>query len=333
MDGRARTVGAVLAAAALAIACGGEPPEPERAARPMAPTARSAKAARPENRAPVVEAVELSPSEPRPGQRVEAIARASDPDGDALRLRYEWRVDGRALAVDRSTFEGSLEKGSRLEVRVTASDGFAESEPFVARTRAGNRPPVLQSLAAPGGDALRPGDPLVIEPVASDPDGDELEFSYTWFVDGEEQDVEGPSFPTDRLRRGERLRVRVVASDGIDESAPMESPELEMANSAPRILGVPPVQREEGTFRFAFEAQDPDGDRSLRFRLSEAPPGMTIDPILGTASWTPGPGHAGVHPVEVIVADAYGAESALRFEVTVREVEAPAAEPAPAKAY
>ena len=77
------------------------------------------------------------------------------------------------------------------------------------------------------------------------------------------------------------------------------------------------AQTDEGLFRYAFEAEDPDGDRNLRFRLGKAPEGMRIDPILGVSTWRPKPSQAGVHPVEVIVQDAHGDGSALHFEVTV----------------
>jgi len=312
-----------LAAAALpalvAIGCGGDGDEAV-ARRSMAPAARPAQDAADGNHPPVVERVSLVPRDPRPGERVQAVAEVSDPDGDAVRLSYEWSLDGRPLQVRGDAFEGRAEKGNALEVRVVASDGFAKSAASTARARFGNQPPILQGLSYTGASKLVPGDPLVVEPVASDPDGDELEFEYTWFVNGEEvEDVEGASFPTSKVRRGDRVRVRVVADDGTDESAPLEGVELVAENSPARFKGVPDATRDGDTFRWAFEAEDPDGDTRLRFRLVEAPSGMTIDPVLGTASWRPGPSQAGVHPIEVAVADAYGDGASIRFQITVSQ--------------
>ena len=92
---------------------------------------------------------------------------------------------------------------------------------------------------------------------------------------------------------------------------------VRMGNSAPLIKELPKPRSQDGLFRYAFEAEDPDGDRNLRFRLGKAPEGMRIDPILGVATWRPKASQAGVHQVEVIVQDSYGDGSTLAFEVTV----------------
>ena len=98
------------------------------------------------------------------------------------------------------------------------------------------------------------------------------------------------------------------------------------------IKEIPGAQTDDGLFRYSFEAEDPDGDRNLRFRLGEAPRGMRIDPILGVATWRPKESQAGVHPVEVIVQDTHGDGSALRFEVTVTATLADSGEQPPASA-
>ncbi len=72
-------------------------------------------------------------------------------------------------------------------------------------------------------------------------------------------------------------------------------------------------------FRYAVEAEDPDGDRLLRYRLDEAPEGMVIDSVLGEVSWRPAQGQTGVHPVKIVVRDSSGLETSQSFQVTVRE--------------
>jgi hypothetical protein len=51
--------------------------------------------------------------------------------------------------------------------------------------------------------------------------------------------------------------------------------------------------------------------------LLKGPAGMTVDAVTGRLSWRPGPNEVGTHAVEVAVADAQGAESAMRFELNV----------------
>jgi hypothetical protein len=272
-----------------------------------------------ENAAPVVEWVALNPRHPQPGIPVEANVEVRDPDGDPYRLTFEWEVNGELVASGphpRFTPQG-VRKDDRIEVRVVATDGRLESEPVSERTRIGNRPQLLQGVLLDPQGTVRPGDELLASPEAVDPDEDVLRFDYTWLVNGREIEQTGRTFSTRSLKRGDKVRVRVVASDGSDTSRTAESREVAIGNSPPLIGEIPKLQKDDGLFRYAFEAEDPDGDRNLRFRLGKAPEGMRIDPILGIATWRPKASQAGVHEVEVVVQDPHGDGSALRFEVTV----------------
>jgi hypothetical protein len=180
---------------------------------------------------------------------------------------------------------------------------------------------------------VRPGDELLASPEGYDPDQDPLHFEYAWLVNGSETEQRGRRFSTRGLDRGDTVRVRALASDGSDTSRAAESREITMGNSPPLITEIPNAQSDEGLFRYAFEAEDLDGDRNLRFRLGKAPEGMRIDPILGVATWRPKPSQAGVHPVEVIVQDAHGDASALRFEITVTATGSEEPPPAAPRAY
>jgi hypothetical protein len=274
---------------------------------------------RDENSAPVVESIALNPRSPLPGTAIEANVEAWDPDGDPYRLSFDWEVNGEVVASGshpRFT-PNDVRKDDRIEVTVVATDGRLESDPVSARARIGNRPPLLQGVLLDPQGTVRPGDELLASPDASDPDEDSLHFEYTWLVNGSETGRGGREFSTRGLGRGDVVRVRVVATDGSDASRPEESREVTIGNSPPLIEEIPDAQSDEGLFRYAFEAEDPDGDRNLRFRLGKAPEGMRIDPILGVATWRPKPRQAGVHPVEVIVQDAHGDASALSFEITV----------------
>jgi hypothetical protein len=274
---------------------------------------------RDENSAPVVESVALNPRNPLPGSPVEASVEVRDPDGDPYRLSFEWKVNGElsASGARPRLMLKDARKGDRIEVTVVASDGRLESEPMSEQTRIGNRPPLLQGVLLDPQGTVRSGDDLLASPEAYDPDEDALQFEYTWLVNGSDARPGSREFSTRGLRRGDKVRVRVVASDESDASRPEESREITLGNSPPLIKEIPGAQTDEGLFRYSFEAEDPDGDRNLRFRLGKAPEGMRIDPILGVATWRPKESQAGVHPVEVIVQDGHGDGSALRFEVTV----------------
>lgn len=316
----------------LALACGGGEEAPKPSGPPLlarAPVERQA-----ENAAPVVESLSLNPRDPQPGTAIEANAVVTDPDGDPFRVTFEWEVNGELAASGphpRFT-PPDARKGDRVEVTVVASDGRLESRRVSRRTEIANRPPLLQGVLLEPMGTVRPGDELLASPEALDPDEDELRFEYVWLVNDEETGRVDRAFSTKGLHRGDKVKVRVVASDGTDESWAVDSREVQMGNSAPLIAELPEVADQDGLFRYSFEAKDPDGDRNLRFRLGKAPEGMRIDPISGVATWRPKASQAGVHQVQVIVQDSEGDASALEFEVTVTATPGDAGEQPPAAA-
>jgi len=310
----------LLAVGALALACGGDE-EPKPSGAPMVRSEAQPAEERGENQAPVVESVRLNPPRPLPGGRIEAHVEVSDPDGDPIRLTLEWLHNGRVISSGAQTTVAPehLRKGEEVQVVVTATDGHDESEPMTDEVTVGNQPPTIEALyLAPDGE-VRPGQEVTAAPQAKDADGDRLEYTFEWLLDDQVvRGADAASFDTSRLSRGDRLQARVSVSDGEESSPVAESMVLELANRPPAIAGVPEIQPAGGGGIHAeLDATDPDGDKSLRFRVIEGPKGLTVDPLSGRLAWRPEAGVSGSVPVEIGVADSYGAESALRFELTV----------------
>jgi hypothetical protein len=281
------------------------------------------------NQAPVVRGVRMEPAQPTQRDRLRAVASVHDPEGDPVELSYRWQVDGIAVPGDSDRFDLSqVEKGARVEVVVHASDGRAESEPVTGEATVIDLAPTMNGLAIQPTETVYPGDKVVVTPTGSDPDGDAVAFRFEWLVNGERVDNEGRSFSTEGLKRGDRIRVRVVATDGHSESRPEESADVTVGSAHPEIVSSPPGMTDEGVFRYAVEAQDPDGDRNLRYRLGEGPDGMAIDEVLGELEWRPAANQSGTHKVSVVVRDSSSLETTQSFEVTVTE----AGEPPPASA-
>jgi hypothetical protein len=173
-----------------------------------------------------------------------------------------------------------------------------------------------------------PGDKVVVTPSGSDPDGDFVDFRFEWLVNDRRVESDGRSFQTAGLKQGDRIRVRVVATDGNSESQPVESADITVGSAHPEFVSSPPGITEEGVFRYAVEARDPDGDRNLRYRLAEGPEGMKIDEVLGEIEWRPAEDQSGLHKVSIVVRDSSRLETTQSFEVTVTK----AGEPPPAAA-
>jgi Putative Ig domain len=322
----------LLAAGALALACGGDE-DPKPSGAPMARGDALPAEERGENEPPVVERVVLQPQRPLPGGHVEARIDASDPEGDPIRLSLEWRHDGRVIASGAKTTVAPerLRKGDEVQVLVTATDGRDESEPVRAVVTVGNQAPLIQALYLTPDGEVRPGQEVTAAPQGKDADGDRLEYEFEWHLNDQVvRDASEAAFDTSSLKRGDRLQAHVRVTDGEDWSPVAESMVLELANRPPMIAGVPPIEAVAGGIHADLEAQDPDGDKGLRFRVIEGPKGLSVDAVTGRVSWRPGAGVVGAHPVEIAVADTFGAESALRFELTV-SAGGDDAEPPPAK--
>jgi len=306
--------------AGLLLACGGggAPAEaPER--RPMAAPAPAS--ARDSNRAPEIASVRIDPNDPVAGSTVRAAVDASDPDGDPVRLRYAWQVEGRTVGGDGPAIRipsGAGTRGDRVTVGVMATDGLLQSQPVEAVARIANRAPEVLGVAIEPGGAVDPGSVLQAVTDVQDPDGDSVRLEYAWVVNDDEPVVGEVAFPTDGLQRGDHVRVRVVASDGEDESRPLESLPVGIGNAPPRIVSRPPAGFTNEAYRYELEVDDPDGDRNLRFELLEGPEGMRIDPVLGVVHWSPRLGQVGDYDVEVAVSDGKGATTAQRFQLAVR---------------
>jgi hypothetical protein len=328
MNRRASWRGAAALLAVSALSCGGGGSQ-ETSGAAWRASEKSAEASL--NRAPVIQEVRLVPSEPAAGERVRAVVKTIDPDGEAIQLRFAWHVGG--LPIPDSAAEillREVDRGERVEVMVTASDGRDESEPVGAFVTVRNRRPVVTGIGLRPRVEVPRGEPVVATVAARDPDGDPLEFRYEWSVNDRPLPEEGDTLRTDGLRRGDAIRVRVVASDGTDDSAPIPSGVVEVANAHPEILSGPSGVSSDGSFRYTVQARDPDGDRNLRYELRKGPEGMKVNRIDGEVTWRATAKQTGTHEVEIVVEDSEGARTVQAFDLVVR-VSSPQPAAAPAR--
>jgi hypothetical protein len=277
---------------------------------------------------PVIRRIDLRPSRPTPGNIIAANVEALDPDGDEVALSYAWTVDGTRVGEDQATLLlGDAPKGSLIHLTVIARDGDSKGPAATATARVANRPPQMLGVVIEPLDEVRANRDISANPRAQDPDGDPLEFRYRWRVNGYEADADGPVLSADHYRRGDEIELTVVAHDGEESSEPLSSAPFTVANSPPRITSAPGAFDEDGTFRYAVRADDPDGDRSLRYQLVAGPDGMEINVVSGELTWTPTPDQAGIHPVTIEVGDRKGGATPQSFDIRVefQEVPEPAA--------
>lgn len=306
----------LCAASALAVACGssgGEVPAgPQLGARSESSHA---------NRPPVIREIRFDPSTPVRGDRIRAVVVAHDPDGDVTQIGYRWFVDGELISGGGSQLEhAELATGATVELVVVASDGHSESSERRASVVVEDRPPVMDGLSVQPSGAVYPGRAVVAEAHAHDPDGDSVKIEFEWFVNDERVFENESEFSSEGLHAGDEIHVRAVATARGVRSDPVESLRVTVGSAHPEFVSEPPPLRGDALFVYDVEVVDPDGDRLLRYRLDEAPEGMTVDDFSGRITWQPTVTDAGTHQVSVVVRDSSGLETKQSFYVTVNAV-------------
>ncbi len=303
------------------LACGPDLPEPA----PEASSAASEQSAEPDpvghpnDGVPVV-GLRLTPRDPVPGDVILPEITLENADREEVRLTYIWRVDGERVSTADSYRISERANDTLIELQVIAHAGNHSSDPVTAHIRVGNRAPSVSSIA------LQPSlTPTIIDeikaiPRAADPDGDPIEFIYRWYVNGSRIDYSGPELPKNRFRRGDKIDLDIVATDGSLDSEPMSAPTIVIVNAEPLIVSVPTEMNENGTFEYKVVVEDAD-DRMLRYALLERPDGMTIDWLGGAVRWKPTNEQAGKHTVKLEVDDQNGGKATQVFtlDVTIEE--------------
>lgn len=270
------------------------------------------------NAPPTIRSLAFEPERPITGGDVRVVVEVDDPDGDRVWLDYAWQVGGEPVegSTPRLSLRG-VPKRTRIEVDVTARDGRDGRSSETLRADVANAVPVVGRVHVHGAESPTVGEPVLLQPEATDADGDPLSFRYQWSVNGVRQAEDGERFDTGNLNRGDVLEVSVRAHDGAAESETFALPPITLGNAPPRILSQPGEDFGSGDSFYQVRAEDPDGPGPLHYALENAPEGMRIDPETGAIRWTPRPDQAGVHALAVLVSDVQGGTSRQPIEVTV----------------
>ena len=275
------------------------------------------------NTPPTIHSVELKPARIVPGKTVHARVTAVDPDGDHIDLEYVWTLGSREAQVGGNSFPLPSwgRRGDPISVSVVANDGRDTSEAFRVTSHVMNRRPRVTDIQIQTQDLEdNPMGLWVAVPTAEDPDGDRLSFRYAWAINDELSANHQASFERSQSERGDKIKLTVWASDGIDESRPLTSAPFSVGNSPPEIVSVPPAVDDTGLFIYVVRATDRDGDSPLTYSLEEGPSGMRIDSGSGELQWQATLEDAGEHAVRVAVDDGNGGSGRQGFYVQVEMI-------------
>jgi hypothetical protein len=190
----------------------------------------------PNNHAPVFQSFALSPSSPTTSDTLRVDATATDPDlramgaADPTTLSYEWFRNGTPITGEITSsldlrVAGNGDRGDRIMVRVTASDGQQSSTETASVDVVNTAPSVTVSLSP---SSPKTNEVLTATAVGNDDDSDTLTYTYTWRVNGVVKRTATTAAATDSFdlkvkgngNKGDVVTVSVTASDGAGTSSP-----------------------------------------------------------------------------------------------------------------
>jgi len=222
---------------------------------------------------PEISELRLKPAVPEPGKVIRAIVRLVNPTQRA-EVDYEWVVDGDRDFPNAPAIElPELASGARVSVQVVARNEEGESPSELAFGIVPNPLPKITKLEVHEIDLEDGSKGWRAEVEAEDDNGDSADVRYVWYVNDRMTSQRQSEFSTSELKRGDRVFVEVVARVGTDESRPLRSGTLGIANSAPEIKSIPTGLGSDATFRYRLVVEDPDGDTDLHFALETGPSG------------------------------------------------------------
>lgn len=196
------------------------------------------------NTAPTAPTVEIRPAAPNDASDLVATitADASDIDGDPITYRFVWSQNG-AERTDLATATVDADQttdGDTWSVSVYATDGKLESAAATSTATVGNFPPVAPTIHLDPDPLVSGGDiTLVFDATASDANGDVLDQTIEWYVNGAKNASWDDRTAIDGMYvdGGEVYRAVVTVTDGWSDPVVVEVTGT-VPNTPPEITSV-----------------------------------------------------------------------------------------------
>lgn len=183
------------------------------------------------NHPPEIAGLELLPDPLGASDRPSCVAETADADGDPVSIRWVWRVDGVEVGDDSDSLDHPLSEGEVVECSATPEDGWQSGSPTSRSATVVNLPPevveVRLSNAAPV-----VGEELWAEADVWDAEGDAVELSWRWEVDGLVE-MEGSDRWVVAAEPGAEVVALATPADASGEGEAMASDPAVVQNQAP----------------------------------------------------------------------------------------------------
>ena len=248
--------------------------------------------------------VEILPDNPTSTGCLRAVIQ-----GHPGRSAVIWTVNGKTVSsgTDKQLCSDSYKRYDNVTVNVGTNDMGAQASVSI-----GNSPPRIVGMSS-SSSAIVAGVDVTLTPVAEDVDGDEVDFSYQWLINGEADPVlTEATLPGSKFFKGDSIQVLIVPNDFFDDGPTYESYAQVVPNAAPQITSAPPQGITSLDYIYQVMVSDPD-DSEFTYILDAAPEGMTIDEKSGLIQWSLVEVSPGDYTIAIVVADSEGAEAAQEY--------------------
>ena len=241
-----------------------------------------------QNTPPSLASVTIAPESPIRGDVVEAtLGEATDVDGDTIRYRYSWRVDGREASFNETLPSSRFLRGSRIVLIVTPTDGTDDGEPVTSNEVVGgnNLPEISAVSLSP--TSVYTDSALEASIMATDPDGDALTTAIEWYVNSAKVSHTTPTLDgATWFDKGDEIYAVVRADDGVGTSDALTTSTVTVLNSPPTApeVSLDPAEPTEGddiTCDIDTVSTDADGD-SLTYTFTWTVEGALVLGTTGT---------------------------------------------------
>ncbi len=232
------------------------------------------------------------------GELVKLAPKATDPEGDIITFTFSEPLN------ENGEWLTEIGDAGLYKTIVIASDGVNEvSQEVTILVKPANKPPIMEFIED---IIVTEGDTVTIEPVVSDPEGDNIVISYSgWMTTS--------SYETTYEDAGEYI-VTVTASDGVNEVSQNVNIIVNEFNRPPVMEKIDDMFLKEGDpVAVIVDATDPDGDE-LTITFSE--------PLDENGEWLTEIGDAGSYGITVTASDGIS-EVSQDFNIVVEAVNRP----------
>jgi len=199
------------------------------------------------NGLPSAPVVSITPDPPQSSEDLLATIETEsvDPEGSPVTYRYTWIRDGVTTADMSALITASdTTRAENWTVRVTPNDGLSDGPFGEASVIIENTPPTVQSVTLSPDPAFT-DDLITATPVVDDADGDGVNITYAWTVNGLPAGGMGNTLSgvTD-FDRDDLVQVLATPNDGSEDGPTVGSNVLTIANSPPTAptVSVAPTQ-------------------------------------------------------------------------------------------